>query len=101
MIDAIESKPGREKELEQTLREVIGQEREAALANGATFFELYRGEGDPRRFSIVQHWKDRETFERFHKQFAPLALHDFVARANELLARPVSEIASFWNPMFD
>lgn len=95
VTDLLVARAGREAELEAALREVAAEEAAAALRHGAERFALYAGEA-PGHFLLLEHWTDRDAFDAFHARHRPAALTAFLARADELLARPLAESVHRW-----
>ena len=76
------AKPGREADVEQALRAVVGPTHQAA---GCLFYALHRGVDDPRVFVIIERWASREALDR---HFVTPHIQALFAKVPELVAAP-------------
>ncbi len=78
-----QAKPGKEKELEKALLELVSLTRkEAACVN----YDLHRHLGKPGMFVFYENWADKAGLEQHRKS---QHITDFRAKAEDLLAGPL------------
>jgi quinol monooxygenase YgiN len=78
-----QAKPGKEKDLEEALLELVSHTRkEAACIN----YDLHRHLGKPGMFVFYENWIDKAGLEQHRKS---QHITDFRAKASDLLGEPL------------
>ncbi len=83
VIAFIKSKPGKEKEVEETLRGLIPPTRSEA---GCINYNLHQSQIEKGLFMFYENWTSRETLD---EHLATPYLDDFLSKVDDLLDRPV------------